>query len=175
MTDSRHILFLCTGNSARSILAEAYLNASAQGRFRGFSAGSHPSGAPHPIALATLEAAGIATAGLRSKSWHEFSAANAPRIDCLITVCDNAAGEVCPIWPGRPSTVHWAFRDPAARKDNDARMRAEFLQVFAQIRAHLDALTVLPGSALELPRVLLEIGEKLAILRSTSTTTEIFS
>jgi arsenate reductase (thioredoxin) len=111
-----NILFLCTGNSARSIMAEAILNNKAKGGFTAYSAGSHPSGAPRPEALRQLESAGIATTGLRSKSWDEFSAPGAPQMDFVFTVCDNAANEVCPFWPGQPMTAHWGIPDPAAVK-----------------------------------------------------------
>ncbi len=115
MTDKTYnVLFLCTGNSARSILAEALMNRAGEGRFRAYSAGSFPKGDVHPQALALLEELGFETEGLRSKSWDEFSQPGAPRFDFIFTVCDNAAGETCPAWPGKPMTAHWGIEDPAA-------------------------------------------------------------
>ena len=121
-----NVLFLCTGNSARSILAEAYLNAVSHGRFRAYSAGSHPTGKVNPFALELLERHSIATDDLRSKAWNEFAVPDAPRIDFIITVCDQAAGEVCPIWPGKPAKAHWGVADPAAVRGSDDEKRAAF-------------------------------------------------
>ncbi len=129
-----NVLFLCTANSARSILAEAYLNAAGQGRFAAFSAGAHPAGTVNPHAIALLQEKGIATAGLRSKSWDEFAAPGAPRMDFIITVCDNAAGEACPLWPGRPATAHWSVPDPAAATDK----RPAFLRAYEDLSARID-------------------------------------
>ena len=126
----RNVLFLCTGNSARSILAEALLNHRGAGRFRGFSAGSFPKGAVHPLALETLRAHELPVDGLRSKSWNEFATDNAPTMDFIVTVCDNAAGETCPIWPGAPVTAHWSIPDPAAVQGTGDAKRQAFEDVF---------------------------------------------
>lgn len=144
-----NVLFLCTGNSARSIMAEAYMNSLPQKRFKAYSAGSHPGGTVNPHALDVLRTARIPVEGLRSKSWDEFAAPGAPRMDFVFTVCDNAAGEVCPIWPGQPMTAHWPFADPAAFEGSDAEKRAFFLDVFRQIRARIDIFTNLPLRSLD--------------------------
>ena len=120
------VLILCTGNSARSILGEALLDELGKGRFRAYSAGSHPRGEVNPMTLEVLRAAGIATEGLRSKSWDEFAQKDAPAMDAVITVCDNAANEVCPVWSGHPATMHWSIEDPAAVEGSDERRRAAF-------------------------------------------------
>lgn len=135
----KNILVLCTGNSARSIMAEAYLNQAAAGRWRAFSAGSNPTGEVNPFALRTLEAAGVPAGEPRSKSWDEFAGAGVPIMDLVVTVCDNAAGETCPIWPGAPVTAHWGFPDPAAVDGTDTDKAEAFAQVFAAIRAKIDA------------------------------------
>lgn len=156
---SRNVLFLCTGNSARSILAEALLNRDSAGRFRAHSAGSYPKGAVHPMALDVLRAEGFDTRGLRSKSWDEFAGAGAPQIDFIFTVCDNAAGEACPIWPGAPMTAHWGIDDPAAVEG--AGQRPAFLMAFAELKARIDSFLALPLSELdqcELQRRLRDIG-----------------
>ncbi|MGE0408714.1 MAG: arsenate reductase ArsC [Amphiplicatus sp.] len=136
------ILFLCTGNSARSIMAEAYMNKVGAGRWRAYSAGSKPTGRPNPFALETLSAAGVDPGAPRSKSWDEFASDGAPLLDVVVTVCDNAAGETCPLWPRRngaaPATLHWSFPDPAAAEGDAAAKRSAFEKVFADIRAEID-------------------------------------
>ncbi len=138
----KSILFLCTGNSARSIMAEAYMNRKGAPEWRAFSAGSRPTGTPNPFALATLSAHGIEPEAPRSKSWDEFAAPGAPFMDVVVTVCDNAAGEVCPLWPAKagaaPRKLHWSFPDPAAAAGSDADKHAAFEAVFADIRAMID-------------------------------------
>jgi arsenate reductase len=146
-TRAYNVLFLCTGNSARSVLAESYLNYAAGDRYRAFSAGSHPShpkGAVHPLTLDTLRLAHLPVAGLRSKSWEEFAQPDAPKMDFVITVCDSAAGETCPVWPGQPITAHWSFADPAAFQGREVEQRAVFLDVFRHIRNRLDIFRNLP-------------------------------
>jgi arsenate reductase len=144
------ILFLCTGNSARSIMAEAYMNKAGAGRWRAYSAGSKPTGRPNPFALETLSAHGVDPGSPRSKSWDEFAAADAALMDVVVTVCDNAAGEVCPIWPARqgeaPEKLHWSFPDPAAAQGDDAAKRAAFETVFANIRKKIDAFIAAEGA-----------------------------
>jgi arsenate reductase len=140
----RNILFLCTGNSARSVLAEAYLNAHGEGRFRAFSAGSHPKASVHPLTLETLRRSGVPAENLRSKSWDEFARPGAPHMDFVITVCDSAAGEACPVWPGHPITSHWSFADPAAFSGSEEERLAFFREIFRQIRNRIDLLRNLP-------------------------------
>jgi arsenate reductase len=142
-------LFLCTGNSARSILAEAMLNHLGKGRFRGYSAGSHPAGKVNPFAIELLEAADLPTEGLRSKAWDEFAKPGAPRMDFILTVCDNAAGEVCPVWPGKPMTAHWGVADPAAVQGADDEKRAAFRDAAAILRRRIELLVSLPLATLE--------------------------
>ena len=141
---AKNVLFLCTGNSARSILAEAYLNHAGKGRFRAYSAGSHPGGKVNPFALELLRSRGIPTEGLRSKSWDEFATPGAPRLDYVFTVCDNAAGEVCPLWPGRPTKGHWGVPDPAAVQGNDEEKRKAFLDAFGRLSGRIDAFMKAP-------------------------------
>lgn len=150
-TPALNVLFLCTHNSARSILAEALLNHLGRGRFRAYSAGSSPrqNQQPHPLALQTLAQAGISTEGLHSKSWDVFAAADAPHMDLVITVCDNAAGEVCPYWPGQPATAHWGYADPSAVDGDEARQREAFRQTLHLIRKRLELLVNLPAASLD--------------------------
>src|SRR5205809_686144 len=128
-----NVLFLCTGNSARSIMAEAILNKAGQGRFRALSAGSHPKGEVNPHALALLKSLGHDTSALRSKSWAEFAQANAPQLDFVFTVCDAAAGEACPVWPGQPMTAHWGIPDPAAARGSPAEIALAFRQAYRML------------------------------------------
>jgi arsenate reductase len=149
MSKIYNVLFLCTGNSARSVLAEAYVNARLSDRFHAYSAGSHPNGKVNPHALALLQSVGFSTEGLRSKSWDEFAMPGAPRMDFVFTVCDNAAGEVCPIWPGQPMSAHWPFEDPAAYVGPDEAIKKKFLEVFSQIRRRIDLFGSLPLASLD--------------------------
>jgi arsenate reductase len=144
-----NVLFLCTGNSARSILAEAILNRAGQGRFRAFSAGSQPKGEPHRHALALLKSEGYATSGLRSKSWSEFAQAGAPRLDFIFTVCDNAAGEACPLWPGQPVTAHWGIADPAAAIGNEAQIALAFKDAYRMLNRRIELFVALPLAKLD--------------------------
>jgi protein-tyrosine-phosphatase len=156
-----NVLFLCTGNSARSIIAEAYLNAAGHGRFVAFSAGSHPAGAVNPFALELLQKNRIDTAGLRSKNWDEFAKPGAPALDFVFTVCDNAAGEVCPIWPGQPMTAHWGIADPAAVQGSDDAKRRAFLRAFSELSTRINLFMSLPLDKLDrlvLKKKLDEIG-----------------
>jgi arsenate reductase len=143
------VLFLCTGNSARSILAEAYLNHAGKGRFKAYSAGSRPAGKVNPFALELLAKNRIDVAGARSKSWDEFAAPGAPQLDFVFTVCDNAAGEVCPIWPGQPMTAHWGVDDPAAVAGSDQEKRKAFLKAFTQLSTRINYLLALPVERLD--------------------------
>jgi len=156
-----NVLFLCTGNSARSILAEAYLNSAGAGRFRAYSAGSHPAGKPNPFALELLAKNRLDTSGLRSKSWDEFAGPGAPALDFVFTVCDNAAGEVCPVWPGQPISAHWGVNDPAAVTGSDEDKRRAFLLAFKELSTRINLLLNLPVGKLDrmvLKKKLDEIG-----------------
>jgi protein-tyrosine-phosphatase len=147
-----NVLFLCTGNSARSILAEALLNSQNQGRFMAYSAGSHPGGTVNPFAIELLEKNRLPTVGLRSKPWDEFAKArnpDAPELHFVFTVCDNAAGEVCPVWPGQPMTAHWGVPDPAAVEGSDEDKRRAFFQAFSQLQRRISLFTALPIDKLD--------------------------
>lgn len=144
-----NVLFLCTGNSARSILAEAMLNKDGQGRFRAFSAGSQPKGQPHPLALQTLQETDYPTDGLRSKSWDEFAAPGAPPLDFVFTVCDNAAGEACPLWPGQPVTAHWGIEDPAAAEGSEIERKRAFVTAQRYLKNRIAAFVSLPLGSLD--------------------------
>ena len=151
MTTPLNVLFLCTHNSARSILAEALLNDLGRGRFKAYSAGSSPrqNQKPNPMALQTLAKIGIATDGLYSKSWDEFGKSDSPHMDLVITVCDNAAGEVCPYWPGQPATAHWGYPDPSEAPGTDAQKLEAFRQTMHAIRRRLELLVNLPVSGVD--------------------------
>lgn len=158
-----NVLFLCTGNSARSILAEAILNKDGQGRFRAFSAGSQPKGQPHPLALETLQESDYPTEGLRPKSWDEFAAPGAPVMDFVFTVCDNAAGEACPFWPGQPVTAHWGIEDPAAIEGLDYVKAAAFRLAQRYLKNRISAFIALPIGSLDqvaLSSKVREIGQQ---------------
>lgn len=157
-----NVLFLCTGNSARSILAEAYLNAAGKGRFKAFSAGSKPGGRVNPIALELLRATRIDTEGLRSKSWDEFAKPGAPEMDFVFTVCDNAAAEQCPYWPGQPMTAHWGVPDPAAVDGSDEQKRWAFHEALRALSTRINLFVSLPMEKLDrlgLEKRLREIGK----------------
>jgi arsenate reductase len=157
-----NILFLCTGNSARSVLAEVLMNRLSKGRFRAYSAGSHPAGEVNPYTLELLHSKGFATDGLRSKNWDEFARPDAPAMDFVITVCDKAAGEVCPIWPGQPMTAHWGFEDPAAAQGSDEARRKIFTKVFVEIARRIELMLALPIEKLDrlaLERRVRDIGQ----------------
>ena len=144
-----NVLFLCTHNSARSVMAEALLNTIGRTRFQAFSAGSMPSGRVNPFAIEITKTLGYLTESIRSKSWDEFAKPGAPPMDIIITVCDNAAGEACPFWPGHPATAHWGFPDPASVDGSDDEKRRAFNQVFQAIRRRIDLLVSLPSEKLE--------------------------
>lgn len=144
-----HVLFLCTGNSARSILGEAIMDRVGGGRFKGFSAGSHPKGAVNPHAIALLRTLNHSVEGLRSKSWDEFAAPGAPEMDFVFTVCDDAAGEICPIWPGQPISAHWGQPDPAAATGSEAEIAAAFADAYRMLNNRLTAFANLPLEGLD--------------------------
>ncbi len=144
-----NVLFLCTGNSARSILAEAILNRVGAGRFRAYSAGSHPRGAVNPYALQLLAGLGIDTGDFRSKPWDEFAAPGAPDLDFVFTVCDDAAGEICPVWPGRPMTAHWGIPDPAKAEGTDAEIALAFAEAYRLLDQRISVFVALPVSSLD--------------------------
>jgi arsenate reductase len=161
-TRTYNALFLCTGNSARSILAEAILNRLGKGRIRAYSAGSYPKGEVHPLALAVLAEHDHDTSELRSKSWDEFAAPGAPALDFVFTVCDNAAGEACPLWPGQPMTAHWGVADPAAFDGSEADQRWLFRRTYRELKRRIELFTCLPFDALDrmsLQNQLNEIGK----------------
>jgi arsenate reductase len=155
-------LFLCTGNSARSILAEAILNRTGEGRFRAWSAGSHPKGEVNPFALELLRKNGFDVGDLRSKNWDEFATATAPKLDFVFTVCDNAAGEACPVWPGQPMTAHWGIEDPAAAEGTDDQKRKAFFDAYMRLDRRIGQFVSLPIARLDrlsLQAKLREIGD----------------
>jgi arsenate reductase len=158
-----NVLFLCTGNSARSILAECILNREGMGRFKAYSAGSHPKGAVHPYAIDLLHNLHYQTEGLRSKSWEEFAQPGAPALDFVFTVCDDAANEVCPVWPGQPMTAHWGVPDPAAAEGNEAQRRYAFADAYRMLSNRISIFVNLPMASLDqltLQKRLREIGQR---------------
>ena len=163
MKDHYDVLFLCTGNSARSIMAEAILNFKAKPRFTAYSAGSHPSGEVRPEALSRLEAARLPTQGLRSKSWDEFAKPDAPKVDFVFTVCDNAAKEVCPVWPGQPMTAHWGVPDPAAVQGSAQEVERAYREAFSILERRIGLFLSLPLSSIDklaLKREVDKIGQQ---------------
>ena len=154
-----NVLFLCTGNSARSILAEALLNRWGQGKFRGYSAGSHPTGKVNPLALDLLQRHGFSTEGLRSKAWDEFAIPGAPMMDFVFTVCDNAAHEVCPVWPGQPMTAHWGVADPAAVEGSELEKLQAFREAFRVLETRIQAFVNLPVPLLDKIKLKQEIDQ----------------
>ena len=154
-----NVLFLCTGNSARSILAEAYLNSAGRGRFVAYSAGSQPAGRVNPFALELLRKNRMSTEGLRSKNWDEFAQPGAPRMNFVFTVCDNAAEEVCPVWPGQPVSAHWGIEDPAAVQGTDEEKRRAFLKAFTQLTTRINLFLNLPLEKLDRMTLKAKLGE----------------
>jgi arsenate reductase (thioredoxin) len=163
-----NVLFLCTGNSARSILAESLLNHWSKGKFQAFSAGSFPKGQVHPLAIDLLNRTNLPSEGFRSKSWDEFAAPGAPPIDFIFTVCDNAAGEVCPIWPGKPMTAHWGIADPASAEGTDADKAFAFRKALKELEARIKLFVQLPIASLDQ----MTLREKLRAIGLQPTTTE---
>jgi len=162
--DIKNVVFMCTGNSARSIIAEAIMNRVGAGRFHGYSAGSHPTGTVNPHAIALLKALNHPTGDLRSKDWNEFSGPDAPQMDFVFTVCDNAANEVCPIWPGQPMSAHWGLPDPAAAEGTDAEIAAAFADTYRMMNNRIEIFVNLPHASLDrlsLQRHLDEVGRTL--------------
>ncbi len=160
MSEKQHnVLVLCTGNSARSILGEALFNALGKGRYIAHSAGSHPVGRVNPFALELLQQQGHSIAGLRSKSWDEFAATGTPELDFIFTVCDNAAGEVCPIWPGKPATAHWGIPDPASAEGGDEAKRAAFKTAYNQLARRIQLFMSLPIESLDKLTLKQKLGE----------------
>lgn len=153
-----NVLFVCTGNSARSIMAEALLSTVGKGRFRAYSAGSHPAGTVHPLAIEQVRATGYPSDQLRSKSWNEFAELDAPHMDFIFTVCDKAAGEACPYWPGHPVSAHWGFEDPAACVGSEAEQRVIFQKIFRQILARVNIFACLPLHMLEKNAIQAEVS-----------------
>jgi len=171
MSKTYNVLFLCTGNSARSIIAEGVLNHLGKGRFRAFSAGSFPKGQVHPLSLDLLQSLGIPTAGMRSKSWDEFAKADAPQMDFVFTVCDQAAGEVCPLWPGNPVTAHWGVPDPAAIEGPEDVRRKAFRDALNALQNRIKLFVSLPIEKLDrmaLQRKAAEIGRSRDVTDRTS-------
>ena len=147
--EAYNVLFICTGNSARSILAEALMNQAAKGRCNAYSAGSHPTGVVNPHALQTLRDMGMPALGARSKSWDEFATTDAPQMDFVFTVCDNAAGEACPLWPGQPMTAHWGLPDPATARGSEDEVKRAFRDAAVTLRRRIELLLALPLSTLD--------------------------
>ena len=161
--EPHHVLYLCTGNSARSIMAEVLMNHLGRGQFNAFSAGSYPTGTVNPFAIETLRTMGLPTDGLRSKSWNEFATPNAPALDFVFTVCDNAAGKVCPVWPGKPMTAHWGVEDPAAFHGPEEKKRESFHCVARILRRRIELFISLPLAKLDamtIQNALREIGTR---------------
>ena len=168
-----NVLFLCTGNSARSIMAEVMLNHLGRGRFHAYSAGSHPAGKVNPFAIEMLANAGLSTHGLRSKNWEEFAQPGAAQMDFILTVCDNAAGEMCPVWPGKPITAHWGVADPAAVEGSDEKKRLAFREAATILRRRIELLVSLPAEKLDrmsAKKQLTELGRLMARERDVSAT-----